>query len=94
MMNHAEGNGQEMKHIEIKPIEMIEIVSKFKALDLKPGHYVFIVSEDSGLDMQAICSAKDLVPKGSTGGTVFLVRGDVDEAMKIFRMENDDASVR
>lgn len=75
---------------KIKPVESIDLLDgKVKLLELKPGHYVIFVSSRSGIEPSSLAQRSGFLPEGSTGGWIIMVHGPMDEAVRIFRMENN-----
>lgn len=76
------------ENMEIKPVEAIDLLDgQVKLLDLKPGHYVIFVSTHSRIDPNWLSEGRNFLPEGSTGGWIIMVEGNIDDAVRIFRMD-------
>jgi hypothetical protein len=74
--------------VEVKPLEAIDLLDgKVKAFDLKPGHYVFFINDEQ-IQVESLVETSGLLPEGSTGGWIICCRGPLEDAVRIFRMEN------
>jgi hypothetical protein len=67
---------------EVKPIEILK--DALLAVKLTPGEYIFILSDESGLDAEELAT-QTILPK-DIRGTIFLVKGSVAAALRVFRV--------
>jgi len=78
----------------LTPVAVAEGVARY---DLEPaGHFIFFVDMEK-VDIESLatagCEQVPLMPKGSKGGWIIGVYGDVDKAVRIFRLDEKPDSV-
>lgn len=86
-----------LKAIPLAPLAAVAVSEGIHRVDLEPaGHYIFFV-DVTRVDIQALLDCGNeqvpLMPKGSKGGWIIGVHGDVENAVKIFRLNDKAAEV-
>lgn len=70
----------------LAPVAAEAVQDGVERVKLEPGHYVICVDVDR-VDIEALLSWPGLLPENSKGGYVIPICGDVEGAIKFFKIE-------